>query len=42
VLSGFRQIGDPDLMAHIQQAGVMFYQRAEPPPPDEAAVVCNG
>ena len=31
-----------DLMAHIQQAGVMFYQRAEPPPPDEAAVVCNG
>jgi hypothetical protein len=38
----FGQVSDPDLMAHIQQAGVMFYQRAEPPPPDEAAVVCNG
>jgi hypothetical protein len=42
VLSGFRQIGDPDLKAHIQQAGVVFYQRKEPPPANEAAATLNG
>jgi predicted nucleotidyltransferase len=38
----FGQVSDPDLRAHIQQAGVVFYQRKEPPPPDEATAVCNG
>ena len=42
VLYGFRQIGDPDLKAHIQQAGVVFYQRMEPPPANEAAATLNG
>ena len=28
----YGQIRDPDLRAHIQQAGVVFYQRAEPTP----------
>jgi len=28
----FGQIGDPDLIAHIQRAGVVFYQRAEAAP----------
>jgi predicted nucleotidyltransferase len=28
----FEQIRDPDLIAHIQRAGVVFYQRAEAAP----------
>jgi len=28
----FGQIGDSDLIAHIQRAGVVFYQRAEAAP----------
>jgi predicted nucleotidyltransferase len=28
----FEQIRDPDLIAHIQQAGVVFYQRADATP----------
>ena len=38
----FGQVSDTDLKAHIQEAGVVFYQRKEPPPPDEATAVCNG
>ena len=38
----FERSGDPDLRAHIQQAGVVFYQRMEPPPANEAAAALNG
>ena len=38
----FGQVSDPDLKAHIQQAGVVFYQRMEPPPANEASAALNG
>lgn len=38
----FGQVSDPDLKAHIQQAGVVFYQRKEPPPANEATATLNG
>jgi uncharacterized protein len=31
-LSIFHEIGDPDIVAHIQRVGVPFYNRAEPVP----------
>ncbi len=31
-LSIFHEIGDPDVVAHIQRVGVPFYQKAEPVP----------
>jgi len=38
----FGQVSDPDLKAHIQGEGVVFYQRTEPPPDNEATVALNG
>jgi len=34
----FKQVGDPDLRTHIQQTGVVFYQRAASTPPHETAI----
>lgn len=38
----FGQVSDPDLKTHIQQAGVVFYQRKEPTPANEASAALNG